>query len=284
MRHITKMIKAIKWDKYILKFNRPLIMGILNVTPDSFSDGGKFLTFRNAVEHGERMAGEGADIIDIGGESTRPYSKPVSAEEEISRVIPVIKKLRKKISVPISIDTYKSKVAEESLKVGANIINDISALRMDSEMGRIAAKYKIPIILMHMKGRPQNMQEKPCYKNLVSEIISFLQHRVESAKKEGIDENKIIVDPGIGFGKTVKHNLEIIRRLNEFKSLGRPLLIGPSRKSFIGKVLNLDVSQRLEGTAAAVAVCVWNGANIIRVHDVKEMKRVVDVTWEIYSE
>jgi len=278
------MIKAIKWDKYILKFNRPLIMGILNVTPDSFSDGGKFLTFRNAVEHGERMAGEGADIIDIGGESTRPYSKPVSAEEEISRVIPVIKKLRKKISVPISIDTYKSKVAEESLKVGANIINDISALRMDSEMGRIAAKYKIPIILMHMKGRPQNMQEKPCYKNLVSEIISFLQHRVESAKKEGIDENKIIVDPGIGFGKTVKHNLEIIRRLNEFKSLGRPLLIGPSRKSFIGKVLNLDVSQRLEGTAAAVAVCVWNGANIIRVHDVKEMKRVVDVTWEIYSE
>ncbi len=267
-----------------MKFNRPLIMGILNVTPDSFSDGGKFLTFRNAVEHGERMAGEGADIIDIGGESTRPYSKPVSAEEEISRVIPVIKKLRKKISVPISIDTYKSKVAEESLKVGANIINDISALRMDSEMGRIAAKYKIPIILMHMKGRPQNMQEKPCYKNLVSEIISFLQHRVESAKKEGIDENKIIVDPGIGFGKTVKHNLEIIRRLNEFKSLGRPLLIGPSRKSFIGKVLNLDVSQRLEGTAAAVAVCVWNGANIIRVHDVKEMKRVVDVTWEIYSE
>lgn len=278
------MIKAIKWDKYILKFNRPLIMGILNVTPDSFSDGGKFLTFRNAVEHGERMAGEGADIIDIGGESTRPYSKPVSTEEEIGRVIPVIKKLRKKISVPISIDTYKSKVAEESLKVGANIINDISALRMDSEMGRIAAKYKIPIILMHMKGRPQNMQEKPCYKNLVSEIISFLQHRVESAKKEGIDENKIIVDPGIGFGKTVKHNLEIIRRLNEFKSLGRPLLIGPSRKSFIGKVLNLDVSQRLEGTAAAVAVCVWNGANIIRVHDVKEMKRVVDVTWEIYSE
>lgn len=276
-------MKEIVWNGYTLKFDRPLLMGILNVTPDSFSDGGKFFTFRNAVKQGQKLAEDGADIIDIGGESTRPYSKPVSVKEELKRVLPVIEEMRKRISIPISIDTYKSEVARESLKVGANIINDISAMRMDPKMTSVAIKYKVPIILMHMKGRPQNMQKHPRYKNVVLEIISFLRKRIEKAKREGIEEEKIIVDPGIGFGKTTEHNLEIIRRLKEFKVLGRPLLIGPSRKSFIGKILNLDVSDRFEGTAAAVSICVWNQADIIRVHDVKEMKRVVDITWAIYS-
>jgi len=275
------MIKQIKWNGYVLKFDRPLIMGILNVTPDSFSDGGKFFTPSDAVKHGERMAEEGADIIDIGGESTRPYAKPISAEDEISRVVPVIKGLRKKISVPISIDTYKSKVAREALDAGANIINDITALRMDNRMGQVAAKYKVPVVLMHMKGYPQTMQENPRYKDVVSQIISFLRRQIRNAKREGIEENKIIVDPGIGFGKTVRHNLEIMGRLEEFKVLKSLLLIGPSRKAFIGKILKLDVSQRLEGTAAAVAICVWNGANIIRAHDVKQMRQVVNMVQAI---
>jgi len=259
-------------------------MGILNVTPDSFSDGGRYLKPADALAQAEKMAEEGADIIDIGGESTRPFAQPVSVEEEIKRVIPVIRMVRKKIKIPISIDTYKSEVARAALEEGADIINDISALRMDSRMGALVASRKVPVVLMHMQGTPRDMQKNPRYRNVISDIRDFLRERIERAREYGIKEERIIIDPGIGFGKTVRHNLQIIRNLKEFKKLGRPLLVGPSRKSFIGKILNLEVRDRLEGTAAAVALCVWNGADIIRVHDVREMKRVSDITWAIKEE
>ena len=282
-------MKEIKWNGKILKFDRPLIMGILNITPDSFSDGGRFFSRGSALKQAERMAGEGADIIDVGGESTRPYAEQVSAEEEIRRVIPVIRKIKKKIRTLVSIDTYKSKVARLALEEGADIINDISALRMDRDMGKVAARAGVPVILMHMQGRPRGMQANPHYRDVISEISGFLRERVKKAEECGIDVKKIIVDPGIGFGKTVEHNLLIIKNLERFKKLGCPVLAGPSRKSFIGKVLNpgvnlgvnLGVNERFEGTAAAVALCVWNGADIVRVHDVREMKRVANLTYAI---
>jgi len=265
------------------KTKHPLLMGILNITPDSFSDGGKFSSLNKAVLRGIQMAEEGADIVDIGGESTRPGSKPIQAEEEIKRVVPVIKALRKKIKIPISVDTYKSEVAAAALDEGADIINDISALRMDEKTGILAAKRKVKIILMHMQGTPADMQKNPKYKNVIAEIVLFFKQRLKKAKELGIAENKIIIDPGIGFGKTLEHNLEIIKRLEEFKILGRPVMIGPSRKSFIGKILGLGVSERLEGTAAVAAISIFNGADIIRVHDVKEIKRVIETAWKIYS-
>ncbi len=267
-----------KCGKYLLDFNkRPYIMGILNVTPDSFSDGGHFLNVDSAVEHAKMMAAEGADIIDIGGESSRPGSEPVPLEVEVERVMPVIKALSKKINLPISIDTYKAKVAREALKAGACIINDISGLRFDPLMARVAAEADCHVIIMHMKGTPRDMQKRPVYKNVVKEITAFFKERISFAVKNGIKRNKIIIDPGIGFGKTVRHNLEIIKRLSEFKNLGVPILIGPSRKSFIGKILNATVDKRLEGTVAAVAISIANGANIVRVHDVKTMADVAKV-------
>jgi dihydropteroate synthase len=254
---------------------RTFIMGILNVTKDSFSDGGLYDEPEKAVERAFEMKEEGADIIDIGGESTRPGAKPCTVKEELQRVLPVVKTLIKEnINLPISIDTYKSKVAKACLDEGANIINDISALRFDSNMAKVVAEYKVPVILMHIQGTPQNMQQNPQYKCVVSEIILHLRHRIKAAIDAGIDIEKIIIDPGIGFGKTVEHNLDILRKLREFKSLGRPILIGTSRKSLIGKILDLPVDERLEGTAATVAASILNGANIIRVHDVKAMKRV----------
>ena len=274
-----KAVFNIRCGRRILNLNkRPYIMGILNVTPDSFSDSGHYLTINSSVECARRMAEEGADIIDIGGESSRPGAEPVPLEVELERVIPVIKKLSDKIDILISIDTYKAKVAKEALKAGASIINDISGLRFDPMMAKIAAEAGCPVIIMHMKGTPRDMQRRPAYKDVVKEITAFFKERIAFAVKNGIKRNKIIIDPGIGFGKTVRHNLEIIKRLKEFRKLGVPVLIGPSRKSFIGRVLNEPVDKRLEGTAAVVAIGIANGANIVRVHDVKAMADVAKIT------
>jgi len=252
-------------------------MGILNVTPDSFYDGGRYYKKEVAIRQGLRLANEGADIIDIGGESSRPGAKPVSTKEEMKRVIPVIEGIRKRSKVPISIDTYKSKVAEEALNSGADVINDISALRMDKKMAEVARRYGVPIVLMHMQGTPQNMQKNPCYEDVVAEIYDFLEQRIKFAEEQGIKPKKIIIDPGIGFGKTLQHNLLIIKHLRRFKALKKPILIGVSRKSFIGKILDLPEEERLEGTLAAVCLSILKGANILRVHNVKETKRAVEV-------
>lgn len=253
---------------------RTLIMGILNVTPDSFSDGNLFFDHARALEHAVRMAEEGADIIDIGGESTRPGAESITLEEEIRRVAPIIEKLAKDLSVPISIDTYKAEVAREALDRGAHIINDISGLRFDPAMAGLAARYKAPVVIMHIKGTPKDMQQNPTYDDLVGEIKAYLDDGVRCAEAAGLRRDQVMVDVGIGFGKTVRHNLELINRLDEFHALGCPLLIGPSRKSFIGKVLDLPVQERIEGTAAAVAIAIAKGAHIVRVHDCAPMKRV----------
>lgn len=267
----------LRCGKYILNFaERTHIMGILNITPDSFSDGGEFIDHKRALTHAHQMVEEGVDIIDVGGESTRPGAKSVSLEEELKRVIPLIERLASQIEVPISIDTTKAGVAEEALKAGAVIINDISALRFDPEMAPLAAEYGTPVVLMHMKGFPQTMQQHVTYDSLMPEIFSFLKERIAYAESAGIDSAKIIVDPGIGFGKSVPDgNLEIIKHLSLLKDLGKPILVGPSRKAFIGSVLELGVEEREEGTAAAVALAVSHGAHMVRVHDIKKMKRVV---------
>lgn len=261
---------------------RTYVMGILNVTPDSFSDGGEFINFSDAVSRGRKMIDEGADIIDIGGESTRPGALPVSVKEEMKRVIPVIKELSKIKGAVISIDTTKSKVAEEALKAGASMINDVSALRFDKKMAGVAERYKVPVVLMHMLGNPRTMQENPRYEDLISDIISCLQNSISLAIKVGVSKSRIIVDPGFGFGKTVEHNLEILRRLKELKVLGCPILIGTSRKATIGKILDLPPDKRLEGTAATVVSAIANGADIVRVHDVAEISRVVKMSDAIY--
>jgi dihydropteroate synthase len=253
--------------------SRTHIMGILNVTPDSFSDGGEFYQPEQAIERGIQMAEEGADIIDIGAESTRPGAEPISTEEELQRLVPVLEGLLKKVDVPISIDTYKSSIAEMALKAGAHIINDISGLRFDPQMKDIVAKYRVPVVIMHIKGDPRNMQQNPYYDDLIGEIYGYFDESIRIAEGAGIKRENIIIDPGIGFGKRLMDNYEILRRLYEFQGLGCPILIGPSRKSFIGKVLDLPPDQRLEGTIAAVAIGIQNGAHIVRVHDVKEISR-----------
>lgn len=260
---------------------RPLIMGILNVTPDSFSDGGKYDNYLTAITHAIKMEDEGADIIDIGGESTRPGAKPIDIEEELKRVIPVIEGIRKESNIVISIDTYKSNVASKAISAGANIINDISGLRFDANMVHFASEAQVPIIVMHMLGNPQNMQSNPSYSNLMNELITFFQERVDVLTSKGINKNNIILDPGIGFGKTTDHNFTLIRELGQIVDLGYPVLVGPSRKSFIGKTLNLPLEDRIEGTAAAVTAAIMNGTRIVRVHDVKEMLRVVKMTENI---
>lgn len=274
------------WSKHCLDFSKKThIMGILNVTPDSFSDGGAYFNADSAVRRGVMLAEEGADIIDIGGESTRPGSMPVSSEEEIKRTAPVIDALAKKIDIPISIDTYKAEVAGRALDAGASMINDISGLRFDHNMAGLAALYKVPVVIMHIKGSPKNMQDNPVYEALIPEIIDYLRMGIMLALKSGVKEDMIVIDPGIGFGKTARHNLEIIGNLKELTYLQKPLLIGVSRKAFIGKTLgDAPVSGRLEGTAAAVAASVLNGANIVRVHDVKEMAMVVKVADAIRME
>ena len=256
---------------------RTLIMGIINVTPDSFSDGGLFSTTSEAVEYGATMVEEGADILDVGGESSRPGSDPVPAEDELNRVVPVIRGLKKKVAVPVSIDTTKAVVARVAVESGAELINDISAMRFDEEMPKVAADCGTPVILMHMRGAPKDMQEGDLtYQSLRREIIEFLRNRIEKALVCGIDSENIIVDPGIGFGKTTEDNINILKYLREFKVLGRPILVGTSRKAFIGKITGEEVpGMRTSGTAATVAAAIMNGANIVRVHDVKIMKHVV---------
>ena len=268
-----------------LEFSKnPLIMGILNVTPDSFSDGGKFFSVDDAVKHAIQMEKDGADFIDIGGESTRPGSKSISLKEERKRVVPVLEKLVNKIKIPISIDTYKSEIAKESLDIGASMINDITALRGDEKLAEVVAEYYLPICLMHMKGTPQNMQVNPEYDDVVREIKEFLKERSEYAISKGIKKRNIIIDPGLGFGKRtgegIEDNLEILNRLPELKELGYPIMVGASRKKFIGYFFGdekpLPVEKRLEGSLAAAIVAITNGANIIRVHDVKETRNIID--------
>jgi len=250
-------------------------MGILNVTPDSFSDGGRYFDKASAIRRAYEMVEEGADIIDVGGESTRPGSEPVPLQEEIDRTIPVIEEISKKIKVPVSIDTYKAEVARRALDAGASIVNDISGLRFDPEMPKVVSQYKVPVVIMHIKGTPRDMQANPIYEALIPEITDYFRESIRLAVESGITEDKIIIDPGIGFGKTFDHNLEIIKNLREFTLLEKPLLVGVSRKAFIGKILgDAPVSERLEGSEAAAAISILNGANIIRVHDVKEMKKV----------
>ena len=247
------------------------------MTPDSFSDGGRFLKIEDAVRCGIKMAEEGADIIDVGGESTRPGSDPLEIEEELSRVIPVIKALSKEIDIPISIDTYKSEVAQKALEAGAEMINDISALRFDPKMKEVVAEYQVPVVLMHIKGTPKNMQENPYYDDVIKEIIEYLKESIKMATDAGVQEGNIIIDPGIGFGKRLEDNLSILKNLKKFSILNCPILVGPSRKSFIGKILDLPAEERLEGSLAALAIAIMNGANIVRVHDVKESKRMAGI-------
>ena len=273
----------IRHDKGYLDIGcKPLVMGILNVTPDSFYDGGKYFGIDDALNRAREMIDDGADILDVGGESTRPNSNYVSVEEEIRRVIPLIKEISKETQVPISIDTYKAEVADKAIKAGAQIINDISGLQADKEMAKIAAAHNTPIIIMHIKGRPHDFPKDPVYTDLIPEIISFFERKIEYSIKSGIAHNKIIIDPGIGFGKGVEHNIEILRQLNKFKCMDLPIMIGTSRKSFIDKVLEPsdDVNSKenyshLLGTLVTLVIAVSNGANIVRVHDVKEAVQAI---------
>ena len=256
---------------------RTLVMGILNVTPDSFSDAGRFFTDRAAIDRGAEMIEQGADIVDVGGESTRPGSDPVPTDEELGRVVPVIEQLAKHIpAVPISIDTRKAEVAAAALDAGAAIVNDVSA-GTDPAMFELTRDRDAAIVLMHMKGDPKTMQDAPTYDDVVADVHEYLRERIESAEFAGIEPERIVVDPGIGFGKDLHHNLELIHRIDALLDLGRPLLVGPSRKRFIGALLDLPEHERVEGTAAAVAWMVARGAHIVRVHDVKEIVRVVRV-------
>ncbi|MCX6135621.1 MAG: dihydropteroate synthase [Ignavibacteriales bacterium] len=250
-------------------------MGILNVTPDSFSDGGSYFDTELAVARGLELVQQGADFLDIGGESTRPGSDPVTEAEEIRRVVPVIERLSKGVGIPLSVDTYKSNVARAALRAGASVVNDISGMTYDPAMIDVICEYGAAVVLMHVLGTPKTMQVNPTYDYVVHDVYSFLEKQAWLAHGRGV--RQIIVDPGLGFGKGLEDNYVLMRRLGEFNRLGYPLLVGPSRKSFIGKLLDLPVDQRLEGTAAAVTACILRGAHIVRVHDVREMKRVAVV-------
>ncbi len=255
-----------------------IVMGIVNVTPDSFYDGGKRFDNAKAVADALEMVDFGAEILDIGGESTRPGAQPVALEEELRRVLPVIRELRKNSNVPISIDTYKEAVARAALDAGADIVNDISALRFDPEMAALVASEKVPLILMHMQGVPRTMQVEPHYQDVVREVQDFLAQRIRTAKEAGVPTERIIVDPGIGFGKTAAHNLALLKDLGSLNSLGQPLLVGISRKAFIGKILNAaGPEERLEGSLAAAVAAALSGANIVRAHDVSETHRALRV-------
>ena len=274
------------WGRHVLDLGRrTCVMGVVNVTPDSFSDGGRFFDAAAAVSQGEGMAAEGADIIDIGGESTRPFSEPVAVEEEIRRVVPVIAALAARVRIPISVDTTKAVVARRALEAGAAMINDISALRFDPDLAGVAAECGVPVILMHMRGEPRSMQVAPHYDELVIDIRGFLEAAAAAAERRGIPRARLIVDPGIGFGKTSEHNLQLIQRLQEFAALDLPILVGPSRKSFIRRLVKPDGAKDIPaslpvvetGTQAAVAAAVLNGAHIVRVHDVATTVATVKV-------
>ncbi len=252
---------------------KPVLMGIINLTPDSFYDGGKYFDTEKALERAEAMAVSGAEIIDMGAESTRPGSEAVSLEEELKRLMPVLEKIKSRIGKAlISIDTRKAEVAKQAMEIGASIINDTSSLGFDPKMAEVAAKSKAGLVLMHIKGSPRDMQENPTYNDLFGEVVGFLRERMQRALEAGVDEEKIIIDPGIGFGKTVDHNLELIRDLWRLKSLGRPILLGPSNKRFIGAVLKAEKDDRVEGTAASVVAGILCGANILRVHEPEKIR------------
>jgi len=275
---------VLEWPRGRLDFSVGcVIMGVLNVTPDSFSDGGEFFTTNKAIEHGLRMVAEGAAIIDVGAESTRPGSQGVPADEQIRRAIPVIEALAKKAGVPVSVDTYNVEVAEAALRAGAAMINDITALS-DQRMAQLAAKWQVPVVLMHIRGTPKTMQIDPKYGDVVGEVLEFLLSRAKKAERFGIPRERIFIDPGIGFGKTVQHNLLLLKNIDRFVATGYRVLIGPSRKSFIGKITGKEnPADRIFGTAAAVALCVSAGVSIVRVHDVAEMADVVKVANTIYG-
>ncbi|MCK5695988.1 MAG: dihydropteroate synthase [Desulfobacula sp.] len=279
---------SLDFDKFLLELgSETCIMGILNATPDSFSDGGKFNTLETAVNQGIKLVGDGAHILDIGGESSKPFATSVSEFEELDRVIPVIENLSKRIDVPISIDTVKAVVAREALNAGASIINDISAFEKDPAMADLAAQRGVPVVLMHMKGTPETMQVYPNYNDLMLEITNYLKSRADNAMERGIQRKNIILDPGIGFGKTVEHNLVLINHLEKITALGFPVLMGPSRKSFIQNILSKNSKTPVEannikaeyGTLAAVAASILKGAHIVRVHDIEKVKpftRIID--------
>lgn len=262
---------------------RPLIMGILNVTPDSFSDGGRYLKPDRAYEQALFMLESGADIIDVGGESTRPGSKGITVDEELERVIPVIERLSRKSKTPVSIDTVKSEVAERALDAGACMVNDVSGLANDPKIADVSAGRNAYLVLMHMRGTPRDMQNNTEYDDMINEISSFLGAAAQQAAEAGVDSEKIVIDPGIGFGKSVDGNFEILKHLNRFLSLGFHLMVGVSRKSFIGKTLDLDVDERLEGSLAAACYAVLNGADVIRVHDVAQTRRAITIIEKIVA-
>ena len=255
--------------------SKVLVMGILNVTPDSFSDGGRFFSNSDIAAQIDTMVETGADIIDVGGESTRPFAEPVSIEDELARVLPAIRLIRQRCPIPISIDTTKAEVARKALDEGVNIINDISALRFDPNMITLVRESEVPVIIMHMQGTPSDMQVDPHYGDVVVEIKDFFRERIAWAAENGIPGNRFIIDPGIGFGKTVEHNLSILKRVPEFSELECPVLIGHSRKAFIGKLLNTGVDERDVATAAISALCAMKGVSILRVHDVEKTVEAV---------
>ena len=277
LKHLTSTPTIWRTARRNLELTRPLIMGILNITPDSFSDGSRYLDPPRALEQAQKMIDEGADIIDIGGESTRPGAEPVSAEEEEARIIPVITGLAGKTGCVISVDTWKSRVARKAMAAGAEIINDISGFAFDNKLSRVAFETGAGVVLMHTRGAPEIMQQNTGYTDLTGEIMQGLRNSVETAVTAGIERERIAVDPGIGFGKNSRGNLEILRRLSEFSSLGLPLLVGTSRKAFIGTITGREIGDRLHGTAATVALAVAHGASILRVHDVRAMRDVADM-------
>ncbi len=275
---------CLQWDRFCLNLGtRTLIMGILNLTPDSFSDGGRFSSLEAGIAQGRKLADLGADILDIGGESTRPFSQYISAEQEMERVLPVIKALCPELSIPISIDTWKSEVARAALDAGASMINDISAFENDPEMADLAAETQVPVILMHKKGNPETMQEDPDYDHVVADVYEYLQQRAEFAMKKGIRKDRIILDPGIGFGKTLEHNLSLMKHLDVLAAAGFPILMGASRKACIREVLGKDMEEPLApdheiteyGTLATAAASIYGGAHIIRVHDVYKARSFI---------
>ena len=288
---VARTVRNFRRDSFVLRARafalamgpRSLLMGIINVTPDSFSDGGRFFDPRSAVEHGLRLVSEGADILDVGGLSTRPGAEEIPVEEEVRRVVPVIEALVGKVEVPISIDTYRLEVAQEALAAGAAIINDITGLHAQPALAELAAEHEAAIVLMHTLGSPRTMQQNPQYRDLMGEVTLYLREGMKTAAEAGIGTDRLVVDPGFGFGKRPEHNLELLRRVAEFRSLGRPVMVGTSRKSTIGKILDRPVTQRVWGTAATVAAARVAGALMFRVHDVAEIDQVRRMTDAIFG-
>jgi dihydropteroate synthase len=277
---INRKKYQLDWGKHRLRLgDKTLIMGVINVTPDSFSDGGLFFSRDQAIAQGEALAAQGADLIDVGGESSRPFSDPLPAREERERVIPVIRELARRLALPISVDTYKAEVARAALENGAALINDISALRFDPEMAAVARAFQVPVVLMHMQGTPRDMQREPRYGDLLGEIRAFFEERLAWCRTGGIPRERLILDPGIGFGKTLLHNLTLVKRLDSLQDLDCPLLIGTSRKAFIGRLTGQkNPLEREWGTGATTAIAAWQGAHILRVHEAAAARQILEVT------